>query len=296
MSEMVTMSDVVQGFWRLAEWKYSNKEVNRMLHELIDRGITAMDHADIYGNYQCETLFGDALSITPGIRKEMHIITKCGIVLPSEKMGFDYHKYDYSKDHIMNSVDRSLKELQVDDIDTLLLHRPSPLMDPHEVAATLKTLQQQGKVRQFGVSNFKVHQYLPLKEAMQDQKLSITVNQLEISAAELENLEDGTINWMHKDHVSIMAWSPLGGGKLFDQQHIATQQVVQQLEEIAQKHQTTSDVIAYAWLYHMPYAIKPIVGSRSIERSDVALKAKDIQLTDNEWFEIYKQKLGRDIL
>ncbi|TDM12214.1 aldo/keto reductase [Macrococcus lamae] len=296
MSEMVPMSDVIQGFWRLTEWNYSKEETNYMLHQLIDKGITAMDHADIYGSYQCETLFGEALSLTPEIRKEMHIITKCGIVLPSEMMGFNSHKYDYSEKHITASVNRSLKELHVDEIDTLLLHRPSPLMDPFEVAGTLRTLQQQGKVRQFGVSNFKYHQYVPFKEAMDNQNLIVAVNQLEISAAELENLEDGTLNWMLKDNVSIMAWSPLGGGKLFDRDNQLTAPVLDVLEEIAQKHLTTTDVIAYAWLYHMPYRIKPIVGSRSIARADIAVKAKNVELSDDEWFEIYKQRLGRDIL
>lgn len=296
MSEMVPMSNVIQGFWRLADWNYTKKETNALLHQLIDRGITAMDHADIYGGYSCETLFGEALSVTPELRKDMHIITKCGIVLPSDKMGFDYHKYDYSAEHITASVNRSLTELQIDEIDTLLLHRPSPLMDPEAVAHTLKMLQQQGKVRQFGVSNFKLHQYSPFKEAMTRQKLAVKVNQLEISAAELENLEDGTVNKMLQDDVTIMAWSPLGGGRLFDPEHKPTAAVRKELEAIAQKHQMTPDVIAYAWLYHMPYRIRPIVGSRSIARAEAALQAKHVKLTDNEWFEIYKRCLGRDIL
>lgn len=289
----VQMSNVIQGFWRLNEWKMSKKELNHHLHTLIEQGITTMDHADIYGGYTCEGIFGEALSLTPSLRQKMQVVTKCGIVLPSEKMGFSQHIYDYSQQHIHASVDRSLEQLQVEEIDLLLLHRPSPLMNAHEVAETLAALNQAGKVRRFGVSNFKDHQYQLLKQAMLNAGLAIDVNQLEVSAVELENIEDGTLQRMKLDNVDIMAWSPLGGGKIFKEEGSSQKAV---LETIAQQYDTTIDTIMYAWLKHLPYDIYPIVGSQKITRAAAALDAQQLSLTDNEWFEIYKQALGRDIL
>lgn len=289
----IQMSDVIQGFWRLNEWKMSNKALNYHLHTLVEQGITTMDHADIYGGYSCEGLFGEALSLTPALRQKMQIVTKCGIVLPSEKMGFNHHIYDYSKQHIHMSVDRSLDQLQVDEIDLLLLHRPSPLMDAEEVAETLLSLQQVGKVRRFGVSNFKDHQYQLLKQAMTKVGLDIDVNQLEISAVELGNIEDGTLQRMKLDDVDIMAWSPLGGGKIFREDGSSQKAV---LERIAERYDTTLDVVMYAWLNHLPYDIHPIVGSQQITRAQAALKARDLNITDQDWFDMYKEALGRDIL
>lgn len=286
------MSKVVQGFWRLNTWQYNKEALNRYLHELIELGVTTMDHADIYGDYTCETIFGDALSLTPELRKKMQIVTKCGIVLRSKTMPqFDFHKYDYSKPHIEASVNRSLKELKVDEIDLLLLHRPSPLLDAEEVASTLKLLNQKGYVKQFGVSNFKAHQYERLNQAMQQEGLSLDYNQIELSPLNLENIEDGTLETMKTNHVDIMAWSPLACGKIFE-----TGKVQTVLNGIANQYNTTVGDIAYRFINHLPYNIHPIVGSQSLERTKVALQAQNHSLTDNEWFMIYIAALGRDIL
>ncbi|MGK0577091.1 aldo/keto reductase [Macrococcus capreoli] len=292
MMHSVEMSKVVQGFWRLNTWQYSKAELNRYLHELIDLGVTTMDHADIYGDYTCESIFGDALSLKPALRKQMQIVTKCGIVLRSKTMPqFDFHKYDYSKAHIEASVERSLKMLQVDSIDLLLLHRPSPLLDTEVVADTLKGLQQKGVVQQFGVSNFKAHQFDALNQAMQRVGLDLKYNQVELSPLTIENIEDGTLNHMKTNAVDIMAWSPLAGGDLFK-----TGKVQTVLNAIAHQYDTSVDDIAYRFINHLPYQIHPIVGSKNIERTKVALSSLDKYLTDNEWFMIYTAALGRDIL
>ncbi|WP_414044802.1 aldo/keto reductase [Macrococcus equi] len=286
------MSDVVQGFWRLDTWDYSKNELNTFLHELVSNGITTMDHADIYGDYTCEAIFGEALQMSKCLRDEMQIVTKCGIVLNSKTMPqFNYHKYDYSAEHITASVERSLSNLKVDDIDLLLLHRPSPLLDSEIVADTLKTLNEKGWVRSFGVSNFKAHQFDELNQAMQRVGLSLDYNQVELSALTLENIEDGTLNHMKKQHVDLMAWSPLAGGDIFK-----PGEVNHVMSDIAKQYQTSIDDIAYRFIYHMPYKIYPIVGSKNIERTKLVLNAKHQPLKDDEWFEIYKAALGRDIL
>lgn len=288
----MNMSEVVQGFWRLNTWDYNKEGLNRHLHELVDLGVTTMDHADIYGDYTCETIFGEALSLTPALRQKMQIVTKCGIVLRSNTMPqFDFHKYDYSKAHIEASVERSLKELQIEEIDLLLLHRPSPLLDAEIVANTLKGLQQKGYVKQFGVSNFKAHQFDHLNKAMKAVGLTLDYNQVEISPLTLENIEDGTLNHMKTNDVDLMAWSPLAGGDIFK-----TGKVQTVLSGIATQYNTTVDDIAYRFINRLPYHVHPIVGSQNIERTKVALASKKETLTDNEWFMIYTAALGRDIL
>ncbi|WP_414043791.1 aldo/keto reductase [Macrococcus sp. EM39E] len=288
----MNMSEVVQGFWRLNTWDYNKESLNRHLHELVDLGVTTMDHADIYGDYTCETIFGEALSLTPALRQKMQIVTKCGIVLSSKTMPqFDFHKYDYSKAHIEASVERSLKELKVDEIDLLLLHRPSPLLDAEVVAETLKGLQQKGYVKQFGVSNFKAYQFDHLNKAMQAAGLTLDYNQVEVSPLTLENIEDGTLNHMKTNNVDLMAWSPLAGGEIFK-----TGKVQTVLIAIAAQYNTTIDDIAYRFINHLPYSIHSIVGSQNIERTKVALASKKESMTDNEWFMIYTAALGRDIL
>ncbi|MCE4955901.1 aldo/keto reductase [Macrococcoides caseolyticum] len=288
----MNMSKVVQGFWRLDTWHYSKDVLNRHLHELVDLGVTTMDHADIYGDYTCESIFGEALSLTPHLRQQMQIVTKCGIVLNSKTMPqFDFHKYDYSQAHIEASVERSLKSLHVEEIDLLLLHRPSPLLDAAEVAHTLKGLHDKGYVKHFGVSNFKAHQFDRLNQEMQKVDLPLQYNQLEVSPICLENIEDGTFNHMQTNQVGLMAWSPLAGGAIFQ-----TGKVQTVLAGIAAHYNTTVDDIAYRFIHHLPYAIHPIVGSKNLERTKVAINAQEKKLTDNEWFMIYTAALGRDIL
>lgn len=290
--DKIEMSKVVQGFWRLDSWQYSREELNHYLHKLVDLGITTMDHADIYGDYTCERIFGEALNKTPELRKKMQIVTKCGIVLNSKtRPEYNFHKYDYSRKHIHQSVKNSLTNLNIEEIDVLLLHRPSPLLDAQEVALSLKELHSQGLVRQFGVSNFKAHQFDVLCQAMQQVGLTLDYNQLEISPMCLENIEDGTLNHMQKEKVKMMAWSPLAGGNIFK-----SGVVHNQLTEIAAQYDTTIDDISYRFINRLPQQIHTIVGSKDIDRVKLALKATELPLTDDEWFKIYTAALGRDIL
>lgn len=218
INKHVSYSRIVHGFWRLNEWGYNNQQLNDFIHEIVDRGITTMDHADIYGNYTCESLFGDALALTPNLREKIEIVTKCGIILPNDQIAKNTgHRYDQSYDHIIESVDKSLLNLKTDYIDTLLIHRPSPLMDPDEMTRAVMHLVEQGKIKAFGVSNFKCNQYELLNESLKKEMSHISVNQVEVSPYQLENIEDCTLNRMLQHDVKVMAWSPLAGGKLFDQ-------------------------------------------------------------------------------
>ena len=147
INQYVDFSKMIQGFWRANEWQYTDQELNRFINQLVDRGITTMDHADIYGDYQCESIFGKALQLSPNLRDDIQVVSKCGIVLPSKTQTFtDGHRYDHSRQHIIRSVNNSLQRLNVDYLDSLLIHRPSPLMNPDEITDALKELVDEGKI------------------------------------------------------------------------------------------------------------------------------------------------------
>lgn len=192
MAEDLSFSRIVHGLWRLADWKFSDEELIALIEQCIEQGITTFDHADIYGSYTCESLFGRALEIKPGLRRKMEIVTKCGIVLESpNRPEHKSHHYNTGKEHIIASVEKSLQNLKTDYIDTLLIHRPDPFMDPEEVADAFATLKNDGKVRHFGVSNFKSHHFTMLQSYLE---MDLITNQIELSAFQLENFEDGTLN------------------------------------------------------------------------------------------------------
>lgn len=297
INKHVSYSRIVHGFWRLNEWGYNNKQLNDYMHEIVDRGITTMDHADIYGKYTCESLFGESLALTPNLREKIEIVTKCGIILPSDhNPKFDGHRYDLSYQHIIESVDRSLLNLKTDYIDTLLLHRPSPLMDPDEVTRAVMHLVDEGKIKAFGVSNFKCNQYELLNESLKREKSHISVNQVEVSPYQLENIEDCTLNRMQQHDVKVMAWSPLAGGEIFNENNPKSTRILEVIEQLASKYNVPASTIIYSWLLKLPANVMPIVGSSKIERVDEAVNATKLQLTDQEWFDIYVASRGKDIL
>ncbi|EJX16932.1 aldo keto reductase [Staphylococcus sp. OJ82] len=296
INQHVSFSKVIQGFWRAKDWQWTPQQLNRYLNELVERGITTMDHADIYGGYSCEGIFGEALKLSPQLREQMEIVTKCGIVLPSERIHeADGHRYDHSKHHIQKSVDRSLQELQVDYLDSLLIHRPSPLMDPQEVTEAITALVNEGKVKSFGVSNFNKSEYDLLSKHLVSDKLHITLNQLEISPYTIDILENGLMNHMYKDNVKMMSWSPMAGGKLFDLEDEKSVRIMAVISPLAQKYHTSVNGIVMAWLNKHPATIMPVLGTHKIERIDEAIKGLEVTITDQEWFDIYTASLGHDI-
>lgn len=296
INQYVSFSKVIQGFWRAQDWQWTPQQLNRYLNELVERGVTTMDHADIYGNYTCEGIFGEALKLSPQLRDEIEIVTKCGIALPSSpEQDIQGYRYDHSKTHIQKAVDRSLQQLNVDYLDSLLIHRPSPLMDPHEVTEALKALVSEGKVRSFGVSNFNKSQYDLLSKCLVCDKLHITINQLEVSPYTLDAIDNGVINHMYKDDVKIMSWSPMAGGKLFDLADEKAARIMAIVSPLAQKYNVTTNGIIMAWLNKHPAAIMPVLGTHKIERIDDAIAGLKVALTDQEWFDIYTASLGHDI-
>ena len=286
-------SRIAQGFWRMNEWGMSATDSLGFIEACLDLGVTTFDHADIYGDYQCEALFGDALKCKPALRDKMEIVTKCGILLPSyNRPDIQVHRYDYRSEHIIASVDRSLANLQCEYIDTLLLHRPSPLMDADEIAQAFDLLFTLGKVKHFGVSNFTTRQFDLLQSRLD---APLIINQVELSPLALQHFEDGTLDHAQQHAVTPMAWSPLAGGELFSAKSEKAVRVLAVLTDLAASKACSVDQIVIAWLLRHPSEICPVMGSGNIERLATVVCAQSLMLTDDDWFRIWIASQGQPV-
>ncbi|WP_430510648.1 aldo/keto reductase [Gottfriedia solisilvae] len=294
LAENLEFSQIIHGLWRLSEWNMSSEQLISFIEECIELGITTFDHADIYGGYTCEEIFGNALALKPELREKIQIVTKCGIKLKSSKFpDLKMNHYDTSKEHILTSVNNSLKNLQTDYIDLLLIHRPNPFMNPKEVAEAFNQLQKEGKVRYFGVSNFLPSQFNMLQKHLD---MSLVTNQIEVSPMQFEHFEKGTVDLLLEKGVAPMIWSPLAGGQIFTSQSEAAVRVRSMLEEIGAEIGANSiDEVMYAWLLVHPANMMPIVGSGKIERVKTAVEASKLSMTSEQWLRIYVAGMGHNL-
>ncbi len=289
-----SISPYIIGTMRLGTWgsNLNTTEYERFIEGCLDLDLIDFDHADIYGHYTTENDFGNVLKSRKDLRKKMRITTKCGIKLTSENR--PEHKiksYDLSAEHIIASVEKSLASLQTDYIDVLLLHRPDYLFNPHEIAAAFSKLKKEGKVLDFGVSNFSPSQFDLLHSLT-----PLVTNQVEISLLHRNAFEDGTLDQCQKLNVIPTAWSPLGGGLLFKEGADEKIQAIQKtLSTLAEKYSATSDQILYAWLRKHPAGIIPVLGTSKIERIQIAKQALDITLTHEEWYMLWEAALGSEV-
>lgn len=289
-------SELVQGYWRLGDWGMTPQERLRFLKQHIELGITTVDHADIYGGYQCETLFGEALALAlePSLRDSMEIVTKCDINLctpdfPNRKI----NHYDTSKAHILNSVNNSLTRLNITEIDVLLIHRLDVLMNADEVADTFNQLQKEGKVKHFGVSNF-TPSHFDLLQSRLDKPL--VTNQVEINPLNFEVAHDGTLDQLQMNRIKPMAWSCLAGGEIFFGQSEQAIRVRNVLEELKEEVGAQSiDQVIYAWVRKLPSSPLPIIGSGNIERAKAAVDAMNIELTREQWYRVWVESKGHGV-
>ena len=277
------LSRIVAGTWR---WNLvSPLAVEKLIKTSLDAGITSFDHADVYGDYGNEEIFGNVLRNNPGLRKNIQLITKCGIRLVSGKWADTWIKhYDTSAKHILYSVDQSLKKLNTDVIDLLLIHRPDPLMDPEEVSEAFGLLKQNGKVLHFGVSNFSAAQFEMLQSYL---PFPLVTNQVEVSPGKPDVLFDGTLEALMKHKACPMAWSPLGGGKLIS--------AASELWSKKKKYNATETQLSLAWLLKHPSGIFPIIGTTQPERISESANAMGVDLDRQDWFEMLKVATGRDV-
>jgi len=293
-SDTLTMDRIIHGHWRLMDWKMTKEELLHFTEEVMDLGIKTIDTADIYGGFSCEEAFGDALKLKKGLREKLTIVTKCGIVFPCEnRPQFETHHYDNTRKHILKSAETSLKNFGTDYLDLLLIHRPSPFMDPAEVSEAFKELYVSGKVKNFGVSNFDNTKFEMLSSYME---YPLVTNQVEISPLHLDVFQDGTMDNLMTRGLYPMAWSPLAGGELFTGDSEKVLNVKKTLLAIGEKYgENRLDTLAYAFLTSHPGKILPIVGSGKIERIQNAIDALKIKFTSEEWLSVYKASIGKGL-
>lgn len=285
------LSPVVAGCWRLAEWGWSAPERLRWIEQCLERGVTTFDHADIYGGYRVEALFGEALALAPHLRARLQLVSKCGIrLVDAARPAHRVKSYDTSAAHIVASVDSSLRALRTDHLDLLLIHRPDPLMRPGDIADAVARLKAAGKILDFGVSNFTMSQF-----AMLNQWVPLATNQIELSPLHRAPLHDGTLDQMLALDLRPMIWSPLAGGRLFSGQEPDALRVRAVLEAVAQRHGVAPATVAYAWLLRHPSGPRPIVGSRRLEALDEALAAQALTLDAETWHEIWSAGAGVEV-
>ena len=285
------------GCWRLApsgDFKTDLETTRAAVLAAVDAGYTLFDHADIYCCGRAETAFGEVLHENPGLRKKMVIATKCGIRCRDEPPG-TLQRYDFSADHIIQSCDNSLKRLDIDRIDIYQLHRPDWLMDVDEVAMAFTRLHKCGKVREFGVSNFRPSQLALLQRTLQRSlEQPLAVHQVEISLAQREAFTDGVLDQCQALNLTPLAWSPLAGGLIGDgaSQLLPSQKGYQisalnaELDEIAALHGASRTTVALAWLLKHPAKIIPIIGSTKPDRIRAAAAATAVDLTREEWYRL----------
>ena len=290
LSPDLSFSRLVYGMWRVADdTDTSPAHVETKIQACLAQGITTFDQADIYGGYVAEAVLGGALKANPSLRPQMEIVTKCDIVAPAGRYADKRVKYyDTSRAHIEYSVECSLRDMSIDHIDMLLIHRPDPLMDHEETGAVLDDLVQSGKVRAVGVSNFRPYDWELLQAGM---KTSLATNQLEISLAEVAPFTNGDIAFHQRQNQPLMAWSPLGGGDLVT----GTGDVADRLDSIASEQGVDRAAVAVAFLLRHPASILPVLGTNNLGRIANISDALKVKLDRETWFSLYEAALGREV-
>lgn len=281
------MSRIIYGWWRLMSWDMDTKAIEQRLEDCLALGITTHDHADIYGDYLCESHFGQALKSSPGLRHKIQLVTKCGIQLVSQQRPSHVRKsYDNSYAHIVKSAEQSLQNLHTDFIDLLLIHRPDPLMDVDAVARAFDDLHSAGKVHAFGVSNFTPHQHDLLQSRL---TRPLATNQIEVSVLHHDSFHDGSLDQAQRLKRPPMAWSSLAGGRLFsatDSRSVAVRNALKAIGEVTGA--ASIDQVALAWLLMHPAQIAPIVGSQSLARIEAACGSLNITLSRDQWYTLWE--------
>ena len=285
------LSPIAAGLWRLHQWDLDTPGLVNWIEQALALGITSFDHADIYGDYTVEAQFGQALAAAAGLRNRLQIVTKCGIKLVSgRRPAHGIKSYDSSRAHLVASVESSLKALQTDHIDVLLLHRPDLLLDPDELAETLRRLLAAGKVLHFGVSN-----HTPGQVAMLRKRHPVATHQFEFSPLQMKALADGTLEQCVDLGMQPMVWSPLGGGRLFSGQDEQPRRVRGVLAELGAAHGTAAATVAYAWLLRHPSRPIPVTGTGRIEGLREAAAALSLRLSAEDWYRVWQASIGYEV-
>lgn len=268
-----------------------NLDTNQMIELMntcIESGITTFDHADIYGGYTNEASFGNAFGESQIKREEIQLISKCGIQMLSDNRDTKIKHYNYSKSHIIWSAEQSLKNLKTDYLDLLLLHRPSPLMQADEIAEAIEKLTIEGKILDFGVSNF-----TPSQTDLLQTKTKIKYNQIKMSLTHFEALFDGSLDHMQTHKITPMCWSPLGS--YFKNADLKSERITKIARPLSLKYEVTIDVLLLAWILKHPSGILAVVGTTDKNRISNLIKATKVALELEDWFALLAASAGNDV-
>jgi predicted oxidoreductase len=282
-------SEIIIGCMSWGNWgkQFSTKEQIEMIQFCLENQNATFDHADIYGDYTTEASFGKAF-LESGVQREaIHLVSKCGIQLINEKRGNRIKHYNYSKEYIIKSAEASLRNLKTDYLDTFLVHRPSPLMQPDEISEAITALQSSGKIINFGGSNF-----TPSQVDLIESSIPVTANQIEFSLTNNEAMINGTLDNMLQKGIQTMSWSPLG--TVFKEENAQTKRIKVVLKKLTKKYETSEDVILLAFILKHPAKISPVIGTTNKERILNANKALKINLELQDWFELLAASQGQE--
>ncbi|WP_439553398.1 aldo/keto reductase [Flavobacterium macrobrachii] len=283
------LSPIVAGTmnWGIWDKKLSTSEMIHLINICIENKISTFDHADIYGSYTTEAEFGKAFAESKMAREKIQLISKCGIQLEGSRKNEIKH-YDYSKEYIIWSAENSLKNLQTDYLDVFLLHRPSPLMVADEIAEAIEKLKKDGKIIDFGLSNFTSSQTELIR-----QKTEINYNQVQFSATHHEAMLDGSFDYMLVHGIRPMSWNPLG--TVFREDTEQTRRLKKVLAELVEKYGVGSDTILLAWILQHPAKVIPVAGTVNIARIQQLMKAVELKMDKQDWFTIWAESMGNEV-
>lgn len=282
-----TFSKIIAGTMTWGVWgkNCNTQQMIELMHCCLDNSITTFDHADIYGDYTTEAAFGKAFNESKIDRSTIQLISKCGIQMQSDTRKNSVKHYDYSASYIIWSVEQSLKNLQTDYLDLLLLHRPSPLMRADEIAEAIEKLKQEGKILDFGVSNF-----TPLQTDLVETKIKINYNQISFSITDFEAMTNGSLDHMQTHHITPMCWSPLG--TVFKQDDDQTQRIKKIITNFSEKYEVPADIILLAWILKHPAGIVPVCGTADPSRLSNLMKATTVHMELQDWFVLWSESAG----
>lgn len=285
-----TFSRIIAGAMTWGSWgkSLSTAQIATKIANCLELGLTSFDHADIYGGYTTEADFGKGYAKSGIARDQIQLISKCGIQLVCEARENKLNHYNYTKDYIIESAEQSLKNLKTDYLDLFLLHRPSPLMDPHPIAEAISSLKKAGKIKRFGVSNF-----TPSQIALIEKEIPVTANQVELSLTTNKLLYKGTLDDCMQHDRMAMAWSPLG--TYFTKKNKKKKRIKKVMKKLRPKYNATDSQLLLAWILKHPAEVHPVIGTTNDTRLAESVRAAEIELELEDWFLLLKASQGHSV-
>lgn len=290
MLQSTNFSRIIAGTMTWGQWGkgFNEKEISDLIAYCLDIGITTFDHADIYGGYTTEADFGKGFKHSSIKREDVQFISKCGIQFDSEARANKVKHYNYSQEYIIKSVEQSLRNLETEYLDLLLLHRPSPLMNPNDIAEAISKLTREGKIKNFGVSNFNSSQIKMLEE-----DVPVDGNQVEFSLSANQVMYDGTLDDCITNKRMAMSWSPLGS--YFKEDDAQVKRIKQVVNPLMAKYGASADQLLLAWILKHPSKVHPVLGTTTKNRLKDALMATQIELELEDWFMLLEASQGNEV-